>query len=347
MIAVLFVVCALAFAEAPIVPIAAPATTPAAPVIPSVEAVRASLVVQVDDRDAAIAALIAEAESRRGWFQSLRADGVTLRVPVAEAEATVSAARALGRVVDRTWGRESLGTQIVDARAALAGREAVLATYFEVLGSASVEAVVAVESEIDRTIREIETYRGRIRALEHRGANATIDVAFRFRERSAPAPDGNSAFAWVNQVDLGRLLRDFRGGALGPKHTVARPVAPDGFATWDKKRRFRAVSSDDVVYRVRTVRNKPKADLEFWREAVRRRLIDAGYRLVAESDVAASGAPGALLELSAPDGERDATGLVAVFVDGNAIVVLEAAGEAARFAKAKDAVLAAMKATRL
>jgi hypothetical protein len=347
MIAALFL---LAFSSAE----AAPPTTvaPAAPAkpaearerapIPDVERLTAGVVVQVDDRDLAQKKIIAETERLGGWFSALGAESVTLRVPSARLAELVEIARGLGFVVDRSLQREALGAALADSRAAVAARREVLARYYEVLGTAGPDSVVAVESEIDRVIREIESYEGRIRAMEDRARFAQLDVAFRFRDRSAPAPTGRSSFAWVNDVDLGRLLQEFRTGAASGTSCGARAVAPEGFAPFPKRKAFAAVSPDDVIFRVRTMKNKPRADLDFWTEALRKRLLDAGYRLVEEGKLGSTGPEGRFLELVAPDGERDARWIVALFVEGGQVTVAEAAGEAAKFGGRRTAVLAAI-----
>jgi hypothetical protein len=321
----------------------------AAKAIPHAERLTANLTIQVDDNAAAQAKAIAAAEGLGGWFSALGADSVTLRVPTAKVEPLIDQLRTLGLVVDRGMNREELGPQLANASAALAARRDVLRRYFDLLAIASPDSVVSVESQIDQSIREIEYYEGQLRALTHRAAYAQVDVAFRFRDRTAPAPSGVSSFAWLNHVDLSQLLGAFRQDSDSPaafgtaRGAVA--VAPEGFAPFAARRgakAFAAVSPDDVVFRVRTMKNKPEADLAFWTEALRTRLVDAGYRLVGEGDLASAVEPGKYLELVAPDGERDARWLVGVYVDGRQITVVEAAGEGGRFAKRRDAVIAAI-----
>ena len=332
-----------------VAPMGAPAPAkPTAPApIPDVERLTASIVVQVDDRDVAQRAVIADAEALGGWFSALGAQNVTVRVPNAKVPDMVERVRKLGEVVDRGFGREALGQQLADARSALAARQEVLARYYEVLEQAGPDSVVAVESEIDRVIREMESYQGRIRALEDRGAWAQVDVSFQFRDRSAPAPTGQSSFAWINRVDLALVLADFRGGRVGEKACVSDVVVPDGFAAFKVKKHIAAVSPDDVVFRVRTLRNKPPADLAFWTEALRTRLVQAGYTLLSEGDVSAANAKGHLLELVAPDGQKDARWMIGLFVDGKDIVVVEAAGEASKAMARRDAILSAIGKSRL
>lgn len=120
-------------------------------------------------------------------------------------------------------------------------------------------------------------------------------------------------------------------------------VAPDGFAGFDDWCQFRAVSPDGVMYRVRNEENDPEAGLDFWREALEKRMRNAGYAVVGGSDLAAGQRAGYLLELAAPVGQEDYAYLVAVFVDGDDLIIAEAAGEVTRFAERRDAVVAAIQ----
>jgi hypothetical protein len=121
--------------------------------------------------------------------------------------------------------------------------------------------------------------------------------------------------------------------------------APEGFAPFDERREpFRAVSPEGVVYRVRTLENSPPADLAFWREAMKKRMSDAGYVVQKDGEVEASGDKGYLLELAAPLGTRDYAYLVALFVRGDELVIVEAAGEVVKLTARRDAILGAIRA---
>lgn len=129
---------------------------------------------------------------------------------------------------------------------------------------------------------------------------------------------------------------------------VFHAEAPTGFAAYEGSDRFRAVSPDGVVYRVRQERNKPEADLPFWKEALKKRMLDAGYQVQREGDIKAKGGePGALLELSAPLGTVDYSYLVAIYVKGGHIIIAEAAGDVLRVKDRHDALVAALQATEL
>lgn len=301
-----------------------------------------SMTVQVADREAAIQRVVASAKASGGWFSALSDDAVTIQVPVSQAVGVLDAGKALGLVVDRGWAVQELDTELTDLGARLASREAVLKRYLDILSTTNAASVVAVEREITRTVTEIEQIKGRTRYLETRSAYANLAFSFRFSDRAAPARDGRSSFAWLNGLNLADLQDAFRSGRLSHRSCGVYAVAPDGFAAGRRARRFNAVSPDDVVMRVRRAKNRPRADLAFWKEAMRTRMTEAGYRVVAEGEASAGEARGALLELSAPDGAQDAAYLVVVFVDGRRLVVVEAAGEVGRFAKRREAILGAI-----
>jgi hypothetical protein len=128
---------------------------------------------------------------------------------------------------------------------------------------------------------------------------------------------------------------------------ATRPDPPPGFAPYEGADSFRAVSADGVVYRVRTEPNEPRAELPFWKEALKRRMTNAGYHFVSESDLSTSGGIVYLLDLGAPLGAQDYGYLVAIFVRGERLVIIESAGEAARFRARREAVLGAIEKMRV
>lgn len=124
--------------------------------------------------------------------------------------------------------------------------------------------------------------------------------------------------------------------------THLSPV-PETFSVYDGSNPKRAVSFDRVVYQIKRVDNEPKADLSFWKVALKERLVKTGYRLAGESDVIANGFPGYLIETVAPHGAVDYNYWVAVFVDKSDLVVIEATGEVVNFKANRAKILAAIQ----
>ena len=71
-------------------------------------------------------------------------------------------------------------------------------------------------------------------------------------------------------------------------------------------------------------------------------LHNLSYRVQGSADVEAQGATGTLLELAAPLGTEDWTYLVAVFPQGNKLVVFEVAGEVAAVEARRDSIMNAL-----
>jgi hypothetical protein len=306
------------------------------------EVVSGAVTVKVSQRDEASAAVIAKARAAGGWFSEFAADHVTLRVPAAEVEPLMDFAAAQGVLAERQISRADNSAELSQARARLGTRKEMLEQYMAVLAGASAKAVVQVEREITRLVAEIEGLEGHIRFLEDRVAYGTVTVWFQFRDRAAPVSDGSSSFAWLNTLNLQDLVADFRWLQDRGGTSAFLDTPPAGFAPYRSRKAFRAVSPDGVVFRVRTARHDPEADLAFWKEAMQKRQAEAGYREHSAGDASAGSLPGTLLELTAPWGTDDYTYLVALFPAGKELVIVEAAGEVSRFAARREAVLEAV-----
>lgn len=318
--------------------------TDAPPEGPAVTSLSAGIVLKVGVPEDAADALVAKAEELGGWFQTRSTTSVGFRIPGAQTDAFLEYAGTLGVVADRSFNAQDLTGELVDQRSRLAARESVLDKYYDVLSGANPKAVVSVERQITGLVAEIEQLRGRIRYLEHQGDYARVDVSFQFRDRSAPVRDGNSSFQWLNTLNLEDLVNDFRYDNAWWRTSPADPVTPDGFSAWKKEKAYRAVTPDEVMYRVRSMKHKPKGELAFWKEAMKERMIAAGYVVASEQDVTADGVEGALLECRAPLGEQDWTYLVGVFPNGGRLVIVEAGAEITAFEARKAALLTAISA---
>lgn len=305
--------------------------------------VSASLVVSVAQQEQSALRVVERARELGGWFQTQTPTSLSLRVPVAKVDELVAFAEAEGKVVDKQLSRTDLHSQLADLRGRLEARRETLDQYYAVLKTATSSSVVSVQQQVTYAVAQIEALEGRVRMLEAQAAMARVDVSFQFRERDAPARDGSSSFPWLNTLNVQDVVQNFQQGT--PSYAtkgVAVRDAPEGFSAWRSTKRYRATSPDDVLFAVRTERHDPEGTLAFWKEAVRERMIAAGYKLVAEQDVEASGHDGGIIELAAPMGTEDWTYLVAFFPAGKRVVIAELAGEMraveARKAAALDAI---------
>lgn len=124
-------------------------------------------------------------------------------------------------------------------------------------------------------------------------------------------------------------------------HFKAQP--PSGFAAYKKRCTFEAVSPDGVVYRIKTVKNKPAAQLPFWSEAVLTRMRNAGYSIVDTSSISIQGNDAFIMEFAAPLGNEDQSYLVVVIYSSARLTIVEAACEVSKFQMRKPDIIKAIK----
>lgn len=129
--------------------------------------------------------------------------------------------------------------------------------------------------------------------------------------------------------------------ACAPKYTM--PV-PDGFVRYEQKKGLAFITADGVQLRGRNVRNYPKADLQFWADAMERHLVARGYLLHGKNCFkTAQGADGCTAEFVLPHGGEDWVLAETLYVYGDNVAVVEAAGPFDRYKKVAGAIAKALQ----
>ena len=123
---------------------------------------------------------------------------------------------------------------------------------------------------------------------------------------------------------------------------TTQPFALDGFAAYKSTEPYRAVSPEGVMFSIRTAKNEPSADIDFWKVALKKHMLGSGYIFLKESEVTAGSDKGYVLELSAPVGNQDFIYLIAIFVKDSQIKIVESAGEILNFEEKRPAIMAAI-----
>ena len=122
----------------------------------------------------------------------------------------------------------------------------------------------------------------------------------------------------------------------GPTAQLKRP--PEFAQYRDARPHFKAVSADGIRMRARREENQPKSDVGLWQESIRGHLKHEGYRIVEEGDVKAKdgGANGRRILSLYRFQEQDYVYLVALFVRGAYVFIVEAAGPYKQFTTHKQ-----------
>ncbi|MBN1649191.1 MAG: hypothetical protein JW874_14230 [Spirochaetales bacterium] len=118
---------------------------------------------------------------------------------------------------------------------------------------------------------------------------------------------------------------------------------PEGFAETKSGKIYRAVSPEGMIFRVRSFKNYPEQDLDFWKQALKAQLVREGYQFIAEKLPDAEREDLVCFEWGAPYGGADYVYLTAVMVKGKKIMAVEATGELKLFRKYEDALIASIK----
>jgi len=166
----------------------------------------ATVTVSVDEPRQTADALVKLTNKIGGYFARRNQNSLVLKVPRSSMPKVISAAIKAGTVLSRNEQARDLSKELLQKRTLLKSRESMLEKYFAVLHNADYQAVLQVEREITNLVQEIETYKGRLKRLEHELYYAQITVSFKFKERRAPRRDGTSSFAWLNTVNLADTL---------------------------------------------------------------------------------------------------------------------------------------------
>lgn len=115
----------------------------------------------------------------------------------------------------------------------------------------------------------------------------------------------------------------------GAEHRVD---APDAFRAYAEADDLRLITADGVRVAAREVDNEPVADLDFWVDAMKRHLDKRGYALAAEDCFTTkAGQKGCTLDFVLPNGAEDWVMSETIFVFGEKVVLVEAAGPFDRF----------------
>ena len=130
--------------------------------------------------------------------------------------------------------------------------------------------------------------------------------------------------------------------------TTLRVEPPADFAVFrepsSREQVFTAVTPEGMKYRVRAAANYPKQELSFWSDALAAQLEKEGYTRLGEPErFTSNGREGTAFEWGVPYGEENYIFLTAILVDGNEILIAEAAAEASVYERYRGSLLESVK----
>jgi len=120
--------------------------------------------------------------------------------------------------------------------------------------------------------------------------------------------------------------------------------APENFAEYSDSPsgKFKAVSSDGVLYRVSEYEQKAEASIDFWREAFLLKMKNANYKQEDSLNVSIGGKTAIGYIFSFANNTGSDLYLVAAVQSKEKMIVVEATGESAKFETRKKDILDAI-----
>ncbi len=283
----------------------------------------------VFDRQEAADKLALWAEEHKGYFIWKSDESVRFRVPDQAVEELRGYLESIGDgLISYNRASFDLREDMMRSRSALQAREEILAKNLALLDSSNVEGTLALEREIRRLMREIDSNRGRLNKMEHDALMAMVNINLSFNQQTV-AQDRPSRFEWINTVDFYRFV-DFY--PYNKKSLfLPRPIpVPEGFARLMDVQEFNVLSPEGVRLQVKSVPNYPEQSVQFWVDTLKSDLSSRGYLPMPLPETMDWGGEGMFHTLlwALPLGTEDYLYLTGIRVRGKKIEVLEMAGKA-------------------
>jgi hypothetical protein len=146
-----------------------------------------------------------------------------------------------GLVLEKTLSREDLSLQIARLEGQLESKRSILAELRGFFDTSVVAATLAIETNMNQLVTELEVVKGQLRVLHDRASLVRIEIDFQFKERDR-VTEVVSPFEWLNTVDLQRFIEDFQSAVVGRPFRALRWYGwhwPARVLTrWSARRRF-------------------------------------------------------------------------------------------------------------
>jgi len=162
----------------------------------------ATVALQVTDRVTGVQAVLERAQLQGGYFLSWDEWNATVRVPADHLDAFLKGLDSVGFKAEQNYATEDHGEELANLESSIASRRKLLDSYFAMVQNSSTSHLQVIERATVDLVEQIERDEGRRRGLVSRIQTSLVQVSFRFQDRTLPAPDGTSPFAWLNRVDL-------------------------------------------------------------------------------------------------------------------------------------------------
>jgi hypothetical protein len=216
----------------------------------------------VDEVEAAKADLTGFVEQNGGYVESAFENTIVLRVPAPRFRELFEDILDKGELLYKSIETFDVSEYFRDQETRLRIAERARGRLYTLLERTDdVEERLAILREIKRLSEEIEEIRLRLESLDRRISFSRIAVELIPRLPVGEMGKEDIPFPWIASLEpvYGSLPR-LRG-------RVSLPLGED-FAVLEKRRSFRAESSEGTRVRIGSTKNQPRGDEDFWQQAL-------------------------------------------------------------------------------
>jgi len=302
----------------------------------------------VADPEATAAEVVSWAEEAGGYFLYNSPGRVIIRFPVEHTAAFRPFLESASEYLfEYSSDAQDFREEIVLLQSGIRSREEILEKNLSYIDKTDVEGTLEIEREVMQLLTEIEGLKGRLNRLQQDIRFSYAEVGLSFQNTSIPRTL-SSSFNWINSVDFYGFVEGYHPSAdsAGGRPAVA---VPDGLAEMETgKGFFSAISPEGLSLRLRTVKNYPEKDIDFWTAALGKQLTGVGYYPAGDNRGFKSPAgKGSYFEWGLPYIGEDYLYLTAICVKGKKILILEAAGEQSVYSRYREALIKSLESVEL
>lgn len=160
----------------------------------------------VRDRESTGDRIVNWAEGVGGFLLFRSEDQINVRFPYGGIEEFITLLEsAADQVIEMAPRAMDLREEMIRLESAIRSREEVLARNLSFIDQTDVEGTLEIEREVLRILREIESFKGRLRKNKVDLVLAQAQVSLRLVKQSIPT-DLPSSFDWINSIDFYRFV---------------------------------------------------------------------------------------------------------------------------------------------
>jgi len=247
---------------------------------------------------------------------------VRIRVPAEHFDAAIDDVKRIGKVLSKKISARDVTTEFNDIFLRTETAKKVRDRLYLLLKNIrKASERIKVLREIERLTTDIETWEAEMNFLQSQAAYSTIVVTLTANRVKTVQKFVPSPFNWIRVLNPDNIY---------PGYKLDKNIeftSPEGF--FNRREAFEkretpymlTVPGNRVKLRVGTVKNYPKAGLDFWEKAIARSAENRKYDLVKKIDISseASKVGGSLFQIS-----RNRLYLIAILIAGEKIVIAEA-----------------------